>query len=286
MFGPDQCNADKRTHLIFTYNGKNYLKKSELPFKQEGEGLSHLYRLVLKPDSTVRVEVDQEKIYEGSLSDDWEMLPEKEIIDPTDKKPANWVEDAMMDDPNDSKPADWVDQKRIVDKDSKKPEEWDDEEDGEYEAPMIENPDFKGEWARKRIANPEFTGLWQAKKIPNPDFVDDPALYKYSDIGYVGFDIWQVKGGTIFDNIILTDSITEADDFANKWKALSDVEKEKQKGADDAQNEAFAKARAARAARAAAAKEKEEKEGKGKKENEESDLADDETTKLKDHDEL
>merc|ERR550537_1599227 len=60
MFGPDQCNANKRTHLIFSYGGKNFLKKTELPFKQEGEGMSHLYRLVLKPDGSVRVDVDQE----------------------------------------------------------------------------------------------------------------------------------------------------------------------------------------------------------------------------------
>ena len=46
------------------------MKKSDLAYKQEGEGTSHVYRLVLKPDNTARVEIDGEKIYEGSLKED------------------------------------------------------------------------------------------------------------------------------------------------------------------------------------------------------------------------
>mmetsp|Transcript_8418 Transcript_8418/g.9455 ORF Transcript_8418/g.9455 Transcript_8418/m.9455 type:complete len:250 (-) Transcript_8418:59-808(-) len=49
MFGPDKCGYTKRTHLIFNYKGKNVLKKSDLAYKQEGEGTSHVYRMVLKP---------------------------------------------------------------------------------------------------------------------------------------------------------------------------------------------------------------------------------------------
>merc|ERR1711866_39538 len=100
----------------FSYKGKNILKKSDLSYKQEGEGTSHLYRLVVKPDNTVRVEIDEEKIYEGSLKEDWEILKPKEISDPDDKKPDDWVEE-----------------KRIVDSEAKKPDDWDDEEDGEWE---------------------------------------------------------------------------------------------------------------------------------------------------------
>ena len=99
MFGPDKCGYTKRTHLIFNYKGKNVLKKSDLAYKQEGEGTSHVYRLVLKPDNTARVEIDGEKIYEGSLKEDWELLAPKEIKDPEDKKPSDWVDDSMMDDP-------------------------------------------------------------------------------------------------------------------------------------------------------------------------------------------
>merc|ERR1712048_305676 len=234
MFGPDKCGYTKRTHLIFTYQGKNVLKKSDLAYKQEGEGTSHLYRMLLKPDNTVRVEIDEEKIYEGNMKDDWELLKPKEIEDPEDKKPSDWADDSMMDDPEDAKPAEWVEEKRIVDSEAKKPDDWDDEEDGEWEAPMKDNPEFKGEWYGKRISNPAYKGFWEAKKIANPEYEDDDSVYKYADFGFLGFDLWQVKGGTIFDNIIITDDVAEADSFAKKWKDLSAVEKAKQKEEEDA----------------------------------------------------
>jgi len=225
MFGPDKCGYTKRTHLIFSYKGKNVLKKSDLAYKQEGEGTSHLYRMILKPDNTVRVEVDEENIYEGSLKDDWEMLQPKEITDPEDKKPSDWVDDSMMDDPADKKPEDWATEKRILDDEAKKPDDWDDEEDGEWEAPMKDNPAYTGEWNVKRISNPEYKGSWEAKKIANPEYDDDDKLYRYEEFGFIGFDVWQVKGGSIFDNIIITDDKAEADAFAKSWKELSEVEK-------------------------------------------------------------
>merc|ERR1712084_163440 len=127
-----------------------------------------------------------------------------------------------------------VEDKRIVDEEAKKPDDWDDEEDGEWEAPMIDNPAYKGDWSVKRISNPAYKGFWEAKKIANPEYVDDDAVYKYEAFGFVGFDLWQVKGGTIFDNIIITDDKSEADAFAQKWKAVSAVEKEKKKEEDEA----------------------------------------------------
>merc|ERR1712190_217314 len=215
MFGPDKCGYTKRTHLIFNYKGKSVLKKSDLSYKQEGEGTSHVYRMTLKPDNTVRVDIDEEKIYEGSLKEDWEVLKPKEISDPDDKKPDDWVDDSMIDDPE-----------------TKKPDDWDDEEDGEWEAPMKDNPEYKGEWIAKRISNPAYKGFWEAKKIANPEYEDDNSLYKYDDFGFIGFDLWQVKGGTIFDNVIITDDVKEADAFAKKWKDLSEVGKAKKKEDD------------------------------------------------------
>jgi len=242
MFGPDKCGNSKRTHLIFQYKGKNVLKKTDLPYKQDVDGTSHVYRLVVKPDNTVTVLVDEAEIYSGSMKDDWELLAPQEIKDPEDKKPADWVNTAMMADPEDKKPDDWVEEKRIVDAEAKKPEDWDDEEDGEWEAPMKDNPDFKGEWSVKQISNPDYKGIWEAKKIANPDFVDDDSVYRYEDFSFIGFDLWQVKGGTIFDNVIITDDVAEADAFVAKWKALSEVEKQKKKEADEEKAAAAKKA--------------------------------------------
>merc|ERR1719371_113722 len=243
MFGPDKCGYNKRTHLIFNYKGKNVLKKADLDYKQEGEGTSHLYRMTLKPDNTVRVEIDEEKIYEGSVKEDWEVLKPKVIDDPEDKKPSDWVEDSMMDDPEDKKPDDWVEEKRIVDAEAKKPDDWDDEEDGEREPPMKDNAAYKGDWSVKRISNPAYKGFWEAKTIDNPEYEDDNMVYKYGDFGFIGFDLWQVKGGTIFDNVIVCDDKADADAFAAKWKALSEHEKaekkkdEESKKADDKKKE-------------------------------------------------
>jgi len=234
MFGPDKCGYTKRTHLIFNYKGKHVLKKTDLDYKQEGEKTSHLYRMTLKPDNTVLVEIDEEKIYEGSIKDDWEVLKPKTIDDPEDKKPSDWVEDAQMDDPDDKKPDDWVTEKRIVDPDAKKPDDWDDEEDGEWEAPMKDNPDYKGEWSVKRIENQEYKGFWAAKKIDNPEYEDDNAVYKYADFGFIGFDLWQVKGNTIFDNVLVCDDKADTAAFTAQWKALSEHEKAEKQKADDA----------------------------------------------------
>merc|ERR1712070_457041 len=189
----------------------------------------------------VRVEIDQEKVYEGSLKEDWEVLKPKTIPDPDDKKPGEWADSSMIDDPEDKKPSDWVEEKRIVDEEAKKPDDWDDEEDGEWEAPMKDNPDYKGDWNVKRISNPAYKGVWEAKKIANPEYEDDDKVYKYDDFGFIGFDMWQVKGGTIFDNVIITDDTAEADTFAKKWKDLSEAEKAKKKEEDDAKKSDDAK---------------------------------------------
>merc|ERR1712204_20716 len=70
--------------------------------------------------------------------------------------------------------------------------------------------------------------------IANPDYVDDNAVGQYADFGFIGFDLWQGKGGTIFDNVIITDDVAEADAFAKKWTALSEHEAAKKKEEDDA----------------------------------------------------
>merc|ERR1711972_1156001 len=198
-------------------------------------------RLILKPDNTVRVEIDEETIYEGSIKEDWEVLKPKEIADPDDKKPDDWTDESMIDDPAEKKPDDWVEEKRIVDDSAKKPDDWDDEEDGEWEPPMKDNPEYKGDWSVKRISNPAYKGFWEARKIANPEYVDDDNLYKYEDFGFLGFDLWQVKGGTIFDNVIVTDDVAEADAFVKKWKDLSEIEQANKKEEDEAKKAEDAK---------------------------------------------
>jgi len=227
MFGPDVCGHTKRVHAIFHYpkKGENLLVKKEI--RAETDQLTHVYTLIVHPDNTYEVRVDGVKRESGDLTTDWDFLPAEKIKDPSVSKPSDWVDEAMIDDPADAKPADWdVVPKSISDPDAEKPEDWDDDSDGEWDAPLIDNPEYKGDWKPKRIANPGYKGSWVHPEIANPEYVEDPFLYRYSDIGAIGVDIWQVKSGTIFDNILVTDSVAEAEEFlAETYTAGKDAEK-------------------------------------------------------------
>jgi len=217
MFGPDICGpSNKKTHVIFNYKPKadNLLIKNEVTVKSDK--LSHLYTLHVKADNTFEVLIDLESVKSGSLEENWDFLLPKEIKDPAVSKPTDWVDKKKIPDPEDKKPEGYDDTpKEIPDPEATKPEDWDDEEDGEWEAPKIDNPDYKGPWKAKMIPNPEYKGEWVHPLIPNPDFVEDPSLFKRCvDCTHVGFELWQVKSGTIFDDILVTDSIEEAKAYA------------------------------------------------------------------------
>jgi calreticulin len=237
MFGPDICGSStKKTHLIFTYKGKNHLIKKEI--KAESDEWTHLYTLILKPDNTYKVLIDSKEVASGSLKDDWDMLLPKQIKDPQAKKPADWDDRKSIPDPTDKKPEGWDSiPAEIPDPNAKKPEDWDNELDGEWEAPLIDNPEYKGEWQPKLIDNPNYKGEWIHPLIANPDYVDDDNLYLFNDNKFVGIEVWQVKAGTIFDNFIVTDDVAEAEKFAALTKATQEGEK-KAFEADEAERKA------------------------------------------------
>merc|ERR1712212_91014 len=165
------------------------------------------------------------------------MLPAKEILDPEQKKPEDWVDQEMIPDPTDSKPEDWDKPQHIPDAGASKPADWDDDMDGEWEAPMVDNPEYKGEWKPKEIPNPAYKGPWVHPKIANPEYAPNPLLYRYEDIGALGFDLWQVKSGTIFDNIIITDDPLEAEAFAKETFEITKVADDDAEEDDDVDDE-------------------------------------------------
>merc|ERR1712146_86959 len=135
------------------------------------------------------------------------------------KKPEDWVDEEMMDDPEDMKPEGNDDiPAKIADPKATKPDDWDDESDGTWEAPQIDNPEFKGVWKAKRIKNPAYKGVWEAKLIDNPKYKSDDKLGQYAKFSTVGIDVWQVKSGTIFDNILITDDVEYATQHAEKTR--------------------------------------------------------------------
>merc|ERR1711871_852071 len=252
MFGPDICGSStKKTHVIFNYKGKNLDKKTEV--RAESDTLSHLYTLIVKPDNTYEVQIDMNKVDSGSLAEGWNFLEPKQIRDPNEKKPADWVDEAEIDDPNDKKPEGYDKiPAKIADPKAKKPDDWDDESDGAWEAPQIDNPAYKG--------------VWEAKLIDNPKYVADDTLYKYDSFSTVGIDIWQVKSGTIFDNILVTDDVDYAKAHGEKtWKAQKDGEKAAKEKADEEKRKADE-----------AKRKKDEEERKAKKDAEKKDEEKDE----------
>merc|ERR1712235_27420 len=172
MFGPDICGpSSKKVHVIFNYKGQNHLIKKEI--RPKDDVYTHLYTLIVKPDQTYEVLIDNEKVESGELEADWDFLPPKTIKDP----------------------------------EAKKPEDWDDEMDGEWEPPMIDNPEYKGEWKPRQIDNPDYKGPWVHPEIDNPEYNEEEAktIGKFDEVCKLGFDLWQVKSGTIFGNIMITD---------------------------------------------------------------------------------
>jgi len=230
MFGPDICGpGTKKVHVIFSHKGTNHLVKKDIRCKDDV--MTHLYTLILNAaDHTYEVLIDNESAQKGSLTEDWDMLPAKKIKDPEAKKPSQdeWDEREKIDDPEDTKPEDWEKPETIPDPDATKPEDWDDEMDGEWEPPMIDNPDYKGEWKPRQIDNPDYKGPWVHPEIDNPEYNEEEAktIAKFDEVCKIGFDLWQVKSGTIFDNIFITDDPAAAkkhgEDF---WAVTKDAEK-------------------------------------------------------------
>uniref|UniRef100_A0A8C0B8I0 Calmegin n=1 Tax=Buteo japonicus TaxID=224669 RepID=A0A8C0B8I0_9AVES len=206
MFGPDKCGEDYKLHFIFRHKNpktgeydEKHAKRPDVDLKKFYlDKKTHLYTLVLKPDDTFEILIDQSVVSKGSLLEDMvpPVNPPKEIEDPSDKKPDDWDERPKIPDPNAVKPDDWDEDEpsKIEDSDAvkpegwlddepqyvpdpnaKKPKDWDEEMDGEWEAPQIPNPKCEtapgcGHWVRPMKNNPNYKGKWKAPMIDNPNY--------------------------------------------------------------------------------------------------------------------
>uniref|UniRef100_A0ACB8E7N9 Uncharacterized protein n=1 Tax=Sphaerodactylus townsendi TaxID=933632 RepID=A0ACB8E7N9_9SAUR len=207
MFGPDKCGEDYKLHFIFRHKhpktgdyDEKHAKRPDVDLKKfYTDKKTHLYTLVLKPDNTFEVSIDQTVVGKGSLLEDMvpPVNPPEKIDDPNDKKPEDWDERAKISDPNAVKPEDWNEDEPpniedpdavkpddwlddepeyIPDPSAKKPEDWDEEMDGEWEAPQIPNPKCDksvsgcGEWVRPLISNPNYKGKWKPPMMDNPNY--------------------------------------------------------------------------------------------------------------------
>jgi len=203
MFGPDKCGSTNKVHFIFRYKSPKTGIWEEKHMTDapaiKTDKVAHLYTLVVRPDNTFEILIDDESVKEGSLLKDFSpaVNPPKEIDDPTDKKPEDWVDEKMMADPSAKKPDDWDETapeyipdpeklsppegwlpdepKFVPDENAQKPDDWDDDIHGEWEAPTIPNPKCEaapgcGEYEPPLIKNPAYKGKWVAPQIENPAY--------------------------------------------------------------------------------------------------------------------
>jgi len=239
MFGPDQCGGTRRVHYILTHGGKNHLIETNVD--HDLNQFTKTYTMILRPDNTVEVLIDGVSKLSGSIEDNFKILPPKEINDPSVSKPADWEDRQQIADPEDKKPENWDSiPETIVDPDATKPDDWDTDLDGEWEAPTIANPEYKGAWHAKMITNPAYKGPWVHPQVPNPEYKPDDTLYHFKSFGAIGFELWQVKAGTVFDNILVTDSVEEAAAAREVYADRDDNEKKNSDALDKAEAEADA----------------------------------------------
>jgi calreticulin len=101
----------------------------------------------------------------------------------------------------------------------------------------------------------------------------------YKDIGAVGIELWQVKAGTLFDNILVTDSLAEAD-------ALREQTYEAHKSGEKSMFDEAEKAKNAKEEAERKKAEEERKSAEAKKKSEEGEDHDDDDDDDDSHDEL
>uniref|UniRef100_A0A7S2R6Y9 Calnexin n=1 Tax=Rhizochromulina marina TaxID=1034831 RepID=A0A7S2R6Y9_9STRA len=260
MFGPDACGEASRVHFIFRHQNpvnkeweEKHLSSPPTPKKDRG---AHLYTLVVRPDNSFEILVDDVSVSKGSLLEDFTpaVNPPKQIDDPTDSKPSDWVDEAKIRDPDATKPDDWDEdapkkipdadavipsdwledeEKFVADPTASQPEDWDEEEDGEWEAPqipnpkcakvsgcgewtrpIIDNPAYKGKWVAPLIDNPAYKGLWKARQIDNPAYFEDMHPHRMAPIGALAVEVWTTFGGIRMDNFLIGHDEAAAKAFA------------------------------------------------------------------------
>ncbi|KAF0301673.1 Calnexin [Amphibalanus amphitrite] len=266
MFGPDKCGNDNKLHFIFRHRNPVTGQYEEKHAKRATGAIdsaftdkaTHLYRLVVRPDNSFEIYLDDKVVNSGNLLEDMTppVNPPEEIDDPTDSRPADWDEREKIPDPDATKPDDWDEDapakivdtsaempagwledepEMVPDPEAEKPDDWDTEMDGEWEpalisnpacanapgcgpwkAPMVDNPAYKGKWRAPMIDNPAYKGKWAPRRIANPAYFKDTEPFKMTSIGAVGMELWSMSDGIYFDNILISDSLVDAQQFAEE----------------------------------------------------------------------
>jgi len=274
MFGPDKCGGTNKVHFILRHKNpvsgvweEKHMSTPPVPITTDK--LTHMYTAVISADNTVKIYVDGEEKTAADLMSSSDFTPpvnpSKEIDDPSDSKPEDWVDLPKIDDPTATKPEDWDEEApmqipdpkvskpsawmddeplEVPDSSASPPPDWDEDEDGEWEppmipnplckkagcgewkTPMISNPDFKGKWYPPKIDNPEYIGEWSPRQIENPHYFFDESPYAVAPIGGIGIELWTMQDGILFDNILVASDPAVATEAAQGFHQRKKLEEE------------------------------------------------------------
>uniref|UniRef100_A0A8C8YM78 Calreticulin n=1 Tax=Prolemur simus TaxID=1328070 RepID=A0A8C8YM78_PROSS len=219
IFGPDICGfGNNKVQVILHYQGKYHENKKTIKCKVN----THLYTLIIRPNATYEVKIDNQKVVAGGLEEDWDFLPPRKIKDPYARKPRKWDERLQIEDPEDKKPEDWEDFEYIPDPEAKKPDDWNEAMDGEWEGPLIPNPKYK-------VSGESLfpMGLRNKTEVMYILIYKTEALRSFLKMPLFSFQ--QVKSGSIFDNFLLTNDEEFAEEVGNKTWGIRKQEEEARK---------------------------------------------------------
>ena len=198
MFGPDSCMGGMSSVMfIMRKNGTYYRSKYPLKVPNENK-ITHIITLGLFPNNTVLIKLDNDSTHVENLDDEF-VGNDRTVLDTDAVKPADWTEEEFIKDPSydPTKIPDFVD-----DPTDRRPKLWNEKKRGKWRPRRVRNVNKPR--GPQMVPNPKYKGKWNPQK-PNPQFVANPTRYEFEPIQYVAIDVMQLKPGTIFDNIVITD---------------------------------------------------------------------------------
>lgn len=266
MFGPDFNGPKKIVSFYFFHeNPKTHFKVEKSlknPPKPRRDDLNHLYTLIVRPNGTYSILIDNEYVMNGEFMDSFNppIIPPKQIPDPNVKKPSDWddkefIPDDSVQPPNfeyekefipDKKhlnpPPGWLESepKYIQSTKFHKPDNWDDELLGEwkppleknpkcekgcgkYYPPLVGNPNYIENWEPPMKKNPNYSGKWIQPLIDNPNYFEDYSPWKFPTFYAIGFELMTTDGNLGFNNILIADD----EDSVVSWNSKFWIERKK-----------------------------------------------------------
>lgn len=215
-FGPERCNKKDDFFISKNFDGK--IVEWKYLLRPHDEVYTHFYTVAFYNDNTFELFLDGEANGKRvDIEKEFPVLEPKFIPDPSHVKPFDWVDSPIMPDPN------------VVLPDMTHEEEPDEDKDGvplyELKKEIFRRP-LKS-WSTPHVPNPNYKGPFIQRKIPNPNYVPNDKLYELpAPIAYVGIEVYQEFGGSIYDDIMISYDLKEVLNYVrNQVKAHHEVEK-------------------------------------------------------------